>query len=176
AVRRESWQEAQGFLSRILLVRRDAEILQDAYLVERGLGNNAKALAYAKELYDRGVSNDEYIAVYISALIDNDRRGDASRMLEKFLSAPAGAAAKSRYFFLRSRLQEDEEAAYNDLLSSLFENPRNLEALIAMFEIYHRRHEERRAVYYLKQALALAPGNSRIKRYEAEYASLLGKE
>jgi hypothetical protein len=43
-----------------------------------------------------------------------------------------------------------------------------------MFEIYHRRRDERRAVYYLKQALALAPANAALKRYEQEYAALLG--
>jgi hypothetical protein len=42
-----------------------------------------------------------------------------------------------------------------------------------MFEIYHNRREERRAVYYLRQALAIAPDNPRLKRYEREYASLL---
>jgi tetratricopeptide (TPR) repeat protein len=175
AIRRESWQEAQGFLTRLLAVRRDAQILQNAYLVERGLGNNARALAYARELYDKDVSNNEYIAVYVSALIDNDMKGDASRIMERLLSASAGAEAKSRFYFLRSRLQGNDETAYNDLLSSLFEDPRNLETLIAMFELHHGRHEERRAAYYLKQALALAPENLRIKRYETEYASLLGR-
>jgi hypothetical protein len=43
-----------------------------------------------------------------------------------------------------------------------------------MFEIYHRRRDERRAVYYLKQALALAPGSPQLRRYETEYAGLLG--
>jgi hypothetical protein len=42
-----------------------------------------------------------------------------------------------------------------------------------MFEIYHRRKDERRAAYYLKQALAIAPDNPRIKQYEAQYRSLL---
>jgi hypothetical protein len=42
-----------------------------------------------------------------------------------------------------------------------------------MFEVYHRRKDERRAVYYLKQALAIAPDNPRLKRYEREYARLL---
>ena len=43
-----------------------------------------------------------------------------------------------------------------------------------MFEIYHRRRDERRAVYYLKQALAIAPDNPRLRRHEAEYADALG--
>jgi tetratricopeptide (TPR) repeat protein len=176
AVRRESWQEARGFLNGILAVRRDAQVLQNAYLVERGLGNNAVALAYARELYEKNASNNEYIAAYVSALIDNGRRDDASRMMESLLSVSANAAAKSRFYFLRSRLQENDETAYSDLLSSLFEDPRNIETLIAIFETHRRRQEERRAVYYLKQALALAPENPRLKRYETEYAAMLGKE
>jgi hypothetical protein len=44
-----------------------------------------------------------------------------------------------------------------------------------MFEIYHRQREERRAVYYLRQALAIAPDNPRLKRYEKQYADLLGR-
>jgi tetratricopeptide (TPR) repeat protein len=176
AVRRESWQEAQGFLNGILAVRRDAQTLQNAYLVERGLGNNAVALAYARELYNKDSSNNEYIAVYVSALIDNGRKEDASRLMEGLLSASASVAARSRFFYLRSRLQGNDESAYDDLLSSLFEDPRNLDAIIALFEMCHRRQEERRAAYYLKQALALSPENPRIKRYETEYAALLGRE
>lgn len=175
AVNRESWQEAQGFLNRILAGRRTVQDIVDAYHIEHGLGNNARALAFARELYDRDNSNNDYIAVYISALIDNGRREEASRLLESRLSAQNGGAARSRFYFLRSRIQSNEEAALGDLRSSLFEDPRNLDALIAMFEIYHRRREERRAVYYLKQALAIAPNNPRLKRYEPEYASLLGR-
>lgn len=173
AVNRESWQEAQGFLNRILAVRRGVQDLTDGYHVERGLGNNARALVYARELYDRDTSNNDYIFIYISALIDNGRRDEASRMLESRLAAAGGGVIKSRYYFLRSRIQNNEEAALGDLRSSLFEDPRNLQALISMFEIYHRRREERRAVYYLKQALAIAPEAPVLKRYEREYAALL---
>jgi tetratricopeptide (TPR) repeat protein len=175
AIRRENWKEAQGYLNRILPVRRTDQDLHDAYTVERGLNNNARALTFARELYERNTSNNEYTSVYISALIDNGRREEASRLLETRIAAAGAGADKSRYFFLRSRVQTNEEAALGDLRSSLFEDPRNLDALIAMFEIYHRRREERRAVHYLRQALALSPDNPRLKRYEAEYASLLGR-
>ncbi|MDR2942229.1 MAG: hypothetical protein LBV17_06540 [Treponema sp.] len=175
AVRRENWKEAQGYLNRILPIRRTDQDLQDAYTVERGLNNNARALAFARELYERDTSKNEYIAVYISALIDNGKREEASRILESRIASASAGSDKSRYFFLRSRVQANEESALGDLRSSLFEDPLNLDALIAMFEIYHRRREERRAVHYLRQALALSPDNPRLKRYEAEYASLLGK-
>jgi tetratricopeptide (TPR) repeat protein len=176
AVRRESWREARDFLNSIPAASRDARVLQNAYLAERGLGNNQAALAFARVLYNKDASNNEYAAVYVSALIDNGMREDASLLIERFLSATAGGADKSRFYYLRSRLQENDEAASGDLLSSLFEDPRNLEALTALFEMCHRRKEERRAVYYLKQALALAPANPRLMRYETEYAALLGRE
>ena len=177
AVRRESWREAQMFLNSILTKRRTAQDLTDGYYVEHGLGNNSRALSYARELYDMDVSNIDYAYIYISALIDNSRREEASRMIESRLaSSPANSGnLRSRLFFLRSRIQGNEEAALGDLRSSLFENPRNIETLIAMFEIYHNRREERRAVYYLRQALAISPDHPRLRRYESEYASLLGR-
>jgi tetratricopeptide (TPR) repeat protein len=173
AIRRENWKEAQGYLNKILPVRRTEQDLQDAYNTERGLNNNARALAFARELYEKDTSKNEYAAVYISALIDNGRKEEASRLLESRIAAASAGVDKGRYFFLRSRIQTNEEAALGDLRSSLFEDPRNLDALIAMFEIYHRRREERRAVHYLRQALALSPDNPRLKRYETEYSALL---
>jgi tetratricopeptide (TPR) repeat protein len=175
AVRRESWQEAQGYLNRILAVRRSVQDLTDAYNVERGLGNNARALTFARELYDRDNSNHDYSAIYISALITSGRRDEASRLLENRFNTASSSQVKSRYYYLRSRLQTNQDEALSDLRSSLFEEPRNLDAIIAMFEIYHNRREERRAVYYLRQALAIAPEHPLLKRYEKDYASLLGR-
>jgi predicted Zn-dependent protease len=174
AIYRENWREAQGYLARLLEERRSSQDLLNAYTVERGLGNNARALSYARELYERDSSSEEGIAAYISALIDTGRQEEAGRMIESRLSGAPGGTTKSRYYYLRSRIRTGEESVMNDLRSSLFEDPRNLSALIAMFEIYHRRRDERRAVYYLKQALALAPNNPQLRRYETEYSSLLG--
>jgi tetratricopeptide (TPR) repeat protein len=174
AIRREAWREARPYAERLLAERRSSQDLFYAYTVERGLGNNAAALAYAREMYERDRSNEEGAAAYASALIDTGRSGEASRMIESRLASAGGGALKSRYYYLRSRLQPNEDAAMNDLRSSLFEDPRNLNALTAMFAIYHRRRDERRAVYYLKQALAISPDSPQLKRYEAEYRFALG--
>ena len=173
AVRREAWREARTYLTRLLEERRSAQDLLAACTVERGQGNNAAALGYARELYERDRNNEEGIIAYVSALIDTGRQDEAARMIDSRLGNVPAGVQKSRYFYLRSRVRNNEELAMNDLRSSLFEDPRNLNALIAMFEIYHRRRDERRAVYYLKQALALAPENPRLKRYEIEYAAAL---
>jgi tetratricopeptide (TPR) repeat protein len=173
AVRRESWQEAQGLLNRILAVRRTDQDLIDGFHIERGLGNNARALVFARELHERDPANNDFAILFIGALIDSGRREEASRLLENRISSSGRGTLLSRYYFLRSRLQPNEEAALSDLRASIFEDPRNLDSLIAMFEIYHRRREERRAIHYLRQALAIAPDHPLLRRYEIEYASML---
>jgi len=175
AIRRENWEEAQAYLSFILGHRRTPADLINAYNVERGLGNNARALSFARELYELNTSNSEYAAVYISALIDNGRRDEAQRMIATALNSSGSGVSRGRLYYLRSRLQAREEDALSDLRSSIFEDPRNLDAIIAMFDIYHHRREERRAVYYLRQALAIAPDNLYLKRFEAEYSALLDR-
>jgi tetratricopeptide (TPR) repeat protein len=173
AVQRESWQEAQGFLNSILAVRRNPQDLIDAYYIERNLRNNARAFNFARELYERDTSNNDYTLIYISALIDNGRRDEASRLIESRISSTNSSPVSSRYYFQRSRLQTNQDMALSDLRSSLFEDPRNLDAIIAMFEIYHNRRDERRSVYYLRQALAISPNHPQLRRYEREYAPLL---
>jgi Tfp pilus assembly protein PilF len=169
AVHRQAWEEAKPYLDRLLAERRSPQDMLLAYRVERGLGNRNAAFSYARELYEADPSNDEGIIAYISALLDLNRRSEAGALVEARLASLDGGVMKSRYYFLRSRLQTNEDGVMNDLRSSLFEDPRNLNALTAMFEIYHGHGDERRAVYYLKQALALAPDNPRLKRYEEEY-------
>jgi Tfp pilus assembly protein PilF len=169
AVHRQAWREAQPYLDRLLAQRRTPQDILFAYKVEQGLGRREAALAYAQELYETDPANEEGVIAYISALIDIGRRSEAAALLETRLASLSGGVIKSRYYYLRSRLRPNEEAVMTDLRSSLFEDPRNLPALTAMFEIYHRRKDERRAVYYLKQALALSPDNVQLKRYQEEY-------
>lgn len=173
-IRRENWREAKVHIDRLLALRREGKDLLNAYKTERALGNYTTALAHARELYNQDTANEEAVSAYVTALIDTGRQSEAARIIDQRLGTVPAGAQKSRYYFLRSKLRANDDAAMNDLRSALFEDPRNLDALIAIFEIYHRRKDERRAVYYLRQALAIAPNNPLLKRYEAEYGSLLG--
>jgi lipopolysaccharide biosynthesis regulator YciM len=173
AIRREAWRDARVYLVRLLEERRSTQDLLAAYTVEKEQGNASAALSFARELYQRDRSNDEGIIAYISALIETGCREEAAGMVESRLGSVAGGVLKSRYYYLRSRTRDNEELEMSDLMSSLFEDSRNLNSLIALFEIYRRRGDERRAVYYLRQAIALAPDNLQLKRYEAEYAAAL---
>ncbi|MDR0557955.1 MAG: tetratricopeptide repeat protein [Treponema sp.] len=170
AIRREAWGEARPYVRRLLDERRSSADLANAYTVEHGLNNNASALAYARELFQKEPSNTEAALVYIAALIDTGRTAEAASLIDARLSAAPAGAVKSSYYYLRSRTRSGDESRLNDLRSSLFEHPRNLQSLIAMFEYYYRQGD-RRALYYLKQALAIDPDNIRLKRYEKEYAN-----
>ncbi|MDR1046202.1 MAG: tetratricopeptide repeat protein [Treponema sp.] len=173
AIRRQAWREALPWLNRLLDERRSSRDLVNAYTVEKGLGNNARSLNFARELYERNPANDEGAVSYFSALIDTGRVDEAGRMIESRLNQAPGGPVKSRYYYLRSRIRTGEDSVMSDLRSSLFEDPRNLDSIISMFDIYHRRRDGRRAVYYLRQALALDPDNPQLKRYEAEYSGLM---
>jgi len=177
SIGQENWQDAKTYLDRLLTGRRERKDLLNAWKVERALGNYAAALSHARELYNRGqgVSADaEGTAAYITSLIDTGRHSEAGKILDERMATVPSGTDKSRFYYLRSRLRTNEETVLNDLRSALFEDPRNLDALIAIFEIYHRKRDERRAVYYLRQALAIAPNNSQLNRYKTEYAAQLG--
>ncbi|MDR2447407.1 MAG: tetratricopeptide repeat protein [Treponema sp.] len=170
AIRRKTWEEARPYMRRLLDERRSSADLMNAYTIEHGLNNNASALAYARELFQKEPSNIEATLVYISALIDTGRIAEAASLIDARISAAPAGSVKSNYYYLRSRTRSGDEARLNDLRSSLFEHPRNLQSLIAMFEYYHRQGD-RRALYYLKQALAIDPDNPQLKRYEKEYSN-----
>lgn len=169
ALRREEWLEARLYVNRLLDERRSSADLLNAYTIEHNIGNNSAALAYARELYEHDPANEEIGIAYTSALIDTGRLDEAAQLIDKRLGSATNAAIKAQYHYLRSRTRTNEDSRLNDLRSSLFENPRNINSLIAMFDIYHRRKDERRAVYYLKQALAIAPNNPQLKQHEKEY-------
>ncbi|MFQ3546841.1 MAG: tetratricopeptide repeat protein, partial [Termitinemataceae bacterium] len=173
AIQKQDWNEALKINTKLLESRRNSEDLEQAVRINLAMNRPAQALSFAQELYDRNSSNDQVIYLYIQALIRNGRQEQSLSLIESRLKAVTSSAQKSRYFYLRSLLKSDEEAKLNDLRSSLFEDPRNLDALIAMLEIYHKRKDERRAVYYLKQALALSPDNPILQPYKKEYAASL---
>jgi Tfp pilus assembly protein PilF len=174
SVKRSDWQAARNRLAPLLRNKPQDQDLLNAYTIERGLRNNAAALAYARELYERNPSGDDGAVAYISALIETGRKAEAGQLIESRLASGTGDTQKSRYYYLRSRIRAGDDQIVADLRASLFANPRNLDSMIAMFEFYHfRRPEKARAVIYLRQALAQDPGNAQLRRYAEEYPEVL---
>ncbi|MDR0551680.1 MAG: tetratricopeptide repeat protein [Spirochaetaceae bacterium] len=173
AIRRSDWNAAKNYRDQIPEERLNSRDLLNSYEIEQGLGNKRGALSYARQMREKYPDNEDGNIAYITALIEAGQKAEASRVIDERLSKLGAGSFKSRYYFLRSRLQTKEDDMLGDLRSALFENPRNLDAIIALFEFYDKRGDERRAVYYLKQAAALSPANSTVKNYEKKYAGKL---
>lgn len=173
AIFREDWRAAERLVERLLAERRSPQDLATAWRVYVALNNIPKARELARELSESAPGNNDWAALWAESLILSGAVADARAFMLERLAQMPGGTAKSRFHYLLSTLEKEDEARLADLRSSLFEDPRNLDALVAMFDIYHARKDQRRAVYYLKQALAVSPDNARLKRYQSEYASLL---
>ncbi len=169
AISRLDWVQAERLSRRLLAERRAPRDLFNAWQVAVAQGKVAEQLNIAEEVYKLDPNKPEYAALWAESLIAAERKGEAEIFIKEHLAKVSSGIPKSDFYYLSSLLHFDEEQKLNDLRSSLFENPRNLKALIAMFELYHGRKDERRALYYLKQALALAPDNVALRRYQAEY-------
>ncbi|MDR2445401.1 MAG: tetratricopeptide repeat protein [Spirochaetaceae bacterium] len=169
AVRRGDWEEARKYQDRILEERRSPSALVNAFKVEQGLGNRSVEFDLAQELIQNYPNNEDGRIVYVEALIDSGRHGEALRLIDARVAVLGAGAYKSRYFYLRGTLRGEFDAAVSDFRSSLFENPRNIDALKALIGLYHRHRDERHAVYYLRQALAIAPRDPALLQYQKEY-------
>ncbi|MDR1363684.1 MAG: tetratricopeptide repeat protein [Spirochaetaceae bacterium] len=170
AVRRASWDEAMVYQDRILSERRIPSTLVNAFKVERGAGNRRSALALAEELIQNYPDYEEGRLAYTEALIDSGRHGEAQRLIDARIAALSSSVYKSRYYYLRGLLRGSFDSAVSDFRSSLFENPRNLDALKALVDIYAKRGDERHVVYYLRQAMALSPKDPVLLEYQKEYS------
>ena len=169
AVNHSDWQSARLYLNRLLRERPLSQYFLSAYKVERGLGNFQSALSYAREFNQREPSNEEGHIAYITALIGVGQREAAATLIESRLANVRGGTARAQYFYLRSIIRNDEEEALSDLRSSIFEDPRNLDSLIALFNIYRVRGDERRAIYYYRQAVSLDPDNAYLRNFSPLY-------
>jgi Tfp pilus assembly protein PilF len=170
AVRRASWDEARSYQDRILSERRNPSTLVNAFKVEQGAGDSRAELALAEELIQKYPNYEEGRIAYTEALIDSGRHGEAQRLIDARIGALGSGAYKSRYYYLRGLMRGSFDAAVSDFRSSLFENPRNLDALKSLVELYDKRRDERHVIYYLRQALALDPKDPDLLRYQKDYA------
>jgi predicted Zn-dependent protease len=169
AVRRSDWQEAAKYQDRILSEYKTPVVLVNSFRIEQGLGNINKAFELAQELMQKYTDYEEGRMVYAEALIDSGRHGEALRLIDTRIAALGSGADKSRYYYLRGLLKGDFDSAVSDFRASLFENPRNLDALKALVELYHKHSDERHTVYYLRQALAIDPKDPMLLQYQKEY-------
>lgn len=119
-------------------------------------------IAEARSIFDKykkiAENSDETFIYEITLLRYENRKKEALIEIEKLLPT-AGSRLKSVLYLEKSYLEENDDKQLTALRSSLSLNPRNKDALFALYEYYFARKDYRKAQYYLKQVVSLNPNN-----------------
>ncbi|MCR4940967.1 MAG: hypothetical protein K5930_12810 [Treponemataceae bacterium] len=161
AVREEAWEEAYEYSS-LLLVSDDSDSSKLLH-VETCLNTSriTEASVLVRELYEKNNLDESVLEYYVKVLIAEGNSSQALAIIEKRIPA-ASSKLKSSLYYERSRLQTSSDRILADLRSSLTSNPRNRNALFALYSYYMDVSDYRKAQYYLKQVLALDPSDQEI--------------
>lgn len=172
AVSRRNWATAISGAQSILKNTEDSQVsvlLAKAYI---GRGESIRALNILTPLYQDNPNDNDLLSLYLQALIDSDYVSKASSVISSQL-VNATSTRKSILFYHRSRFAATEEILLSDLRSSLLSDPRNGNALFAMYSYYYGKKDYRRASYYLKQVISLNPGDSYYQKLNTELSGLI---
>jgi tetratricopeptide (TPR) repeat protein len=172
AIAREAWMEADGYLAETLKNAPSLSGLKNAVIVKKGLGDHVLALDFARNAAAAFPDNENTQLDLIGMLVESEEkaeRDEGSRMIDAALTTLQTADARSCAYYYRSRLRANDEDAVNDLRAGLLEDPRNVDALLALIAIYDRRKDARRVTFYLQQALVLAPDHPEVTRLRLLY-------
>ena len=109
----------------------------------------------------------------IRILIAEDNKAEAIRQISSALNKEYSNQVKSELYYERSRISSNSEAQLADLRSCLTSNPRNQNALLALYKYYFDKKDYRKSRYYLRQAIALNPQDSELLNLSSELDKLL---
>ena len=128
----------------------------------------------ASRLYSENASDESVLQSYIHVLVATGRNQEAGRIIARQLSS-ANSRMKSFLYYERSFLASSEDGVLSDLRSSLTSNPRNKDALMRLYQVYYNKREYRKAQYYLKQVVALSPGDENLLDLNRDLDTLLAR-
>jgi tetratricopeptide (TPR) repeat protein len=156
AASRYKWADAAAYLARAGALFEDKAV---ASLILRKSGKAAAALDYASAWHRAEPRSDAATEAWLRALVDSGDAKASQEAIARALPGTSAPALRSVMYFLQSKLQKSDEAALSLLHSALIENADNSEALAGMSDILVRRKDYAKARFYLKQALAISPGD-----------------
>lgn len=123
-------------------------------------------------LKDYSVEKNILDLVEVQILIAEGRKAEALNLIQKALSEYSGKI-KSNFYYEKSRIASNDDQKLSDLRSSLTANPRNPEALFALYEYYFKKADYRKAQYYLRQVVALNPESKKLAELNAKLDTLI---
>jgi tetratricopeptide (TPR) repeat protein len=160
AASRFKWADAATYLARA------GEAFDDkaaAALILRKSGAADAALEYASSWYRSEPRSEAATEAYVRALADSGDEKAAQEAIARLLPGASSPPLRSVLYYVQSRLQKSDEAALSLLRAALVENADNAEALAAVSDIQLRRKDYAKARFYLKQAMAIDPGDPEIE-------------
>lgn len=169
-----AWTDALAVTSTLLAVDQAPESLSIRLRALLGSQSWGEALSLSKRLYDSERDSENAVSWRLEALIGSGDRAGASALIASRLDG-ASAGLKSRLYYYKGGLETDPDAQLAALRSSLLADPRNVDSLFATYRWYYARKDWRKAQYYLKQVLAISPGNGEYAKLLAELDELLAQ-
>jgi len=157
-IKTNDWPNALRYAQQLDTLRPSAESRILLARASLGAGQIQNAVSLAAGLYGSGSPSDEITALYLQTLAASGNSAVLKSVVDARL-AGAAPALKSVLYYFESKTWSDPDAQLSSLRSSLLSDPRNQLALFAMYEWYFDRKDYRKAQYYLKQVIALDPGN-----------------
>jgi len=137
------------------------------------LKNNSDARK-AIPLLSKLTSDQSFVDLaQIRILISEGNRAEALKQITASLSKDYSNQVKSDLYFEKSRIASSSEAQLADLRSCLTANPRNQNALLALYNYYFDKADYRKSQYYLRQAIALNPQNAELMALSSQLEELL---
>lgn len=173
-IRAESWAEALESTASLVSLDPSPSGLAIRLRALIGAGHFPEALPLSKQLYEAEPNSTDAVSWRLETLIGSGDASGALTLVETRLS-DASPALKSRLFYYRASIESNADARLASLRSSLLADPRNADALFAMYDWYLARKDYRKAQYYLKQVIAIAPGNEGYAKLLANLDVLLAQ-
>ena len=168
----EKWADAYAASKKLIEKNSSVQTISTHVKICLALGYLDEAWKSASSLYEKNPNDETAIQSYVDAMVRTGRTAQASRFINSMLDS-AQSAMKSFLYYQRSFLVSGETAQLSDLRSAVIANPRNFDALFRMYEIYFQKKDYRKAQYYLRQVIALNPGNENFARLNSELDKLI---
>lgn len=162
-VQRENWHDAYKVSSELMKSNPNEDVIAKHIEICLKVGKKTEAFEIAKKAYEANPNSEELLQTYILAYSQTGSKTEVLAYIESLIPT-ASPKLKSYLFYRKSFLELTDDNVLQDLRLSLTYNSRNSETLYRLYEIYEKKDDQKKALYYLRQVHAINPNNSIIKQ------------